>query len=127
VSEATTKFGREFHLILQMALEIAEYEILKYVNPQDLLCLRILTIEFHDMKLWIQNTFYLRFLFPAFSKLFEHFDVVNPRAHNSSHTFCFKGFFMPSALELKFHRKDSLLSQMGRRQLPSLLDFFDPL
>lgn len=127
VSQATTKFGGNVDLLLQMDIEGAEYEILNYVNPQDLCRFRILAIEFHDMELWVQNTFYSRTLLPVFSKLLEHFDVVHSRAHNSSHTFYYKGFFIPSALELTFHRKDRLVARNGYRQLPSPLDFVDQL
>ena len=127
VTLATTKFGGDVDFMLQMDIEGAEYEILNYAKPEDLIRFRILAIEFHDMELWVQNAFYARTLFPVFSKLLEHFDVVHSRAHNSSHTFRYKGYFIPSALELTFHRKDRLLSQNGYRQLPSILDFVDEL
>lgn len=127
VSLATSKMGSTVDFTLQMDIEGAEYEILKYANPKDLLRFRILAIEFHDMELWVQNSFYARTLEPVFSKLLANFDVVHSRSHNSSHTFYYKGFFIPSALELTFHRKDRLLSKKGHRQLPSPLDFVDPL
>jgi len=127
VSQATARHGDNVDFTLQMDIEGAEYEILKYANPDDLLRFRILAIEFHDMELWVQNTFYSRTLLPVFTKLLEHFDVVHSRAHNSSHTFRYKGYFIPSALELTFHRKDRLVAQNGYRQLPSELDFIDIL
>lgn len=123
VSIATSRFGRDVDFMLQMDIEGAEYEILNYMKPEDLLRFRILAIEFHDMELWIQNTFYSRTLLPVFNKLLEHFDVVYSRANNSSHTFRYKGFFIPSALELTFHRKDRLVSENGYRQMPSIVDF----
>ncbi|CAN2170738.1 Methyltransferase FkbM [Candidatus Nanopelagicaceae bacterium] len=127
VTLATVKLGDEADFMLQMDIEGAEYEILKYIKTQDLLRFRILAIEFHDMELWVQNAFYSRTVDPIFSKLLEYFDVVHSRSHNSSHTFYYKGFFIPSALELTFHRKDRSSSQNGFRQLPSVLDYVDPL
>ena len=125
VSMATGKWGPREDLILQMDIEGAEYEILKYINPEDLLRFRIVSIEFHDMELWVQNSFYARTLLPVFSKLLEVFDVVHSRANNSSHTFSYKGYFIPSTLELTFHRKDRLISRNGYRSMPSILDFVD--
>lgn len=127
VSQATARYGNKVDFILQMDIEGAEYEILKYANPNDLLRFIILAIEFHDMELWIQNAFYSRTILPVLNKLLEHFDVVHSRAHNSSHTFRYKGFFIPSALELTFHRKDRQVVNNGFRQLPSELDFIDNL
>lgn len=126
VTLATAKLGGA-DFMLQMDIEGAEYEILKYIKTQDLLRFRILAIEFHDMELWVQNAFYSRTVDPIFSKLLEHFDIVHSRSHNSSHTFYYKGFFIPSALELTFHRKDRLVARNGYRQLPSTLDFVDNL
>jgi len=60
VSQATTKFGVDVDFMLQMDIEGAEYEILNYVNPQDLLRFRILAIEIYDMDIWVQNKFYSR-------------------------------------------------------------------
>lgn len=111
-----------YELMLQMDIEGAEYEILKYINPKDLLRFRIMAIEFHDMELWIQNAFFRRTVEPIFDKLLEHFDVVYSRANNTNHTFYYKGYFIPSALEMTFHRKDRLLFKNGYRKLPSDLD-----
>jgi hypothetical protein len=127
LSLATEKLGSEEDFILQMDIEGAEYEILKYVEPKDLSRFRIIAIEFHDMELWVQNAFYARTLLPIFSKLLEKFDVVHSRANNSSHTFYYKDYFIPSTLELTFHRKDRLVSRNGEREMPSDLDFVDAL
>jgi len=127
VSQATARYRNNVDFILQMDIEGAEYEILKYANSNDLLRFRILAIEFHDMELWVQNAFYARTILPVLTKLLEHFDVVHSRAHNSSHTFYYKGFFIPSDLELTFHRKDRQVARNGYRQLPSELDFIDSL
>ena len=127
VTQATARYGNNVDFTLQMDIEGAEYEILKYAKSNDLQRFRILAIEFHDMELWIQNAFYSRTILPVLTKLLEHFDVVHSRAHNSSHTFRYKGFFIPSALELTFHRKDRMIAQNRYRKLPSELDFIDNL
>jgi|688.fasta_scaffold89745_4 hypothetical protein len=125
VSLATTMFGKDVDFMLQMDIEGAEYEILKQTNPQNLLRFRILAIEFHDIELWCQNVFFSTTLLPIFDILLKYFDVVHSRSNNSSHTFSYKGYFMPSALELTFHRKDRSVSKNGYRVLPSILDFID--
>lgn len=125
ISEASNRWGHNIDFLLQMDIEGAEYEILSSLHPDDLTRFRILSIEFHDMELWVQNSFFAKTLSPAFSTLLKHFDVVHSRANNTSHTFRYKGFFIPSALELTFHRKDRLISRNGYRQLPSVLDFVE--
>jgi hypothetical protein len=123
VSRATKRYGENIDFMLQMDIDGPEYEILKYVSPQDLLRFRIIVVEFHDLDLWVQNAYFESTCLPIFSKLIEYFDVVHSSANNDSHTFRYKKFFMPTGLELTFHRKDRLISRNGHTQLPSVLDF----
>jgi len=125
VLRADEIYGTESEYMLQMDIEGAEFECLLYAKRSDLLRFRILAIEFHDMELWVQNSFFSKTLMPIFTKLLNEFDVVHSRANNHAHTFIYKGYFIPSALELTFHRKDRSKFQAGFRDLPSELDIFN--
>ncbi len=125
IVKADEIYGSNSDLMLQMDIEGAEFECLLYVKRSDLLRFRIIAIEFHDMELWVQNSFFAKTLMPIFNKLLNDFDVVHSRANNHAHTFFYKGYFIPSALELTFHRKDRSKSYAGFRNLPSELDIFN--
>ena len=122
VSQAALKYGEDADLLLQMDIEGAEFDCLKWVEERDLDKFRILAIEFHDMELWVQNSFFTRTIEPVFERLLERFDVVHSRANNHARTFFYKGYFIPSALELTFHRKDRFKGPREARHLPTELD-----
>ena len=119
VSDMKNRFGENVELMLQMDIEGSEYECLYWAEESDLANFRILAIEFHDMELWIQNSHFVRRIEPIFQKLLKQFDVVHSNSNNHSHTFYYKGRFVPSALELTFHRKDrSMLTRTPSRKSP---------
>jgi len=124
IADWTKKYGLvdSYPYLLTMDIEGAEVEVINSLSEEDLLKIRVATIEFHYLhSLHTQvNTEYTRGLFMAIERLSKYFDVVHMKPNNHC------PFDLPSLTSKKRLTaytcvEVTFLSKMMRRHSPRML------
>jgi hypothetical protein len=109
-------------IIGQIDIEGGEYSLLSAISLEDLLKLRIIVVEFHEIDRWIQKRFYTDTLIPLFEKLFFTHDLVHFHVNRFGGSFRYKSLKIPKVVELTLHRKDRSKGNYGYSNIPHILD-----
>lgn len=107
--------------ILQMDIEGAEYAVLLDSDPQLLRRFRIIIVEFHGLEaLFDISAFELINL--TFVKLLRDFELVHIHPNNVCPVIGCQGFYVPTAIECTFLRKDRVSRKVPTTTFPHALD-----
>lgn len=116
-------------LILQMDIEMAEWECLRNISLQTLEKFRILVIEFHGIESIMDGKRLTSMIIPVFEKLAILFDIVHVHGNNCCGTFAIQNHVFPKVAEFTFHNKNrrafrtsSTFTGLEFRKVPHTLD-----
>lgn len=109
-------------IILKIDIEGEEYPILANISDQNLRKVRILVIEFHDLRNLRSNSF-LSFFEKIFSRLDNFFYPCHLHINNSSKVKKINNLQIPDMIEMTFIRKDRITNFSNKySKLPHILD-----
>ena len=107
---------------LKIDIEGDEYLILSSISDENLKKIRILVIEFHDLR-YLRNYFFFKTFEKIISRLNQIFYVCHLHVNNSSEVKNIGGFNIPDMLEITLIRKDRVNFFSGvYAEIPHKLD-----
>jgi hypothetical protein len=121
--EDVSHFEPDMDFILQMDIEGAEYNNIKYIDIKNLIKFRIIVIEIHFLNFLKYEDFCEKYFFPALEKINYYFSCVHGHPNNCCGEIDYgDGLIVPKVLELTFHRKDRIRLGNSKLTLPHVLD-----
>ena len=109
-------------IILKIDIEGDEYSILANISDQNLKKVRILIIEFHDLRNLRSNSF-LSFFEKILARLDNHFYPCHLHVNNTSKIKNINDIKIPDMIEMTFIRKDRITNFSNKfTKLPHILD-----
>ena len=113
--------GSEDHLLLQMDIEGAEYEVFLNASEALLQRFRIIVCEFHYLDRLLEKAFY-PIAATVFAKLLKTHACVHNHPNNHTGSIRTKDIVLPPCMELTFLRNDRLEDPQPARVFPHPLD-----
>lgn len=108
-------------MILQMDIEGSEYDIILNAEKETLNKFRIIVIEFHSFEqIFTYGGFKL--LNNTFEKLLQNHSIIHIHPNNIIDTFNYKGYEIPTGLEMTFLRNDRIKNRTFIKNFPNKLD-----
>ena len=109
-------------IILKIDIEGDEYSILANISDKNLKKIRILVIEFHDLRN-LRNNSFLSFFEKIFSRIDSSFYPCHLHINNSSKIKKISNLKIPDMIEMTFIRKDRITNFSNEfSKLPHILD-----
>ena len=113
---------KDREIILKIDIEGDEYSILANISDQNLKKVRILIIEFHDLRNLRSNSF-LSFFEKILTRLDNYFYACHLHVNNTSKIKNINDIKIPDMIEMTFIRKDRITNFSNKfTKLPHTLD-----
>lgn len=108
-------------LIMQMDIEGEEYQTLLSLKEDNLKKIRILILEFHNLR-EIKNIFFYKIVKTVLEKLTKYFYVCHIHPNNTCGLNMISNIPVPNAIEVTFIRKDRVKKIKYNKNFPHPLD-----
>lgn len=108
-------------LMLQMDIEGAEYDVLKFTPREVLRRFRVMVVEFHGLDL-LTSQWIFRSRARVFRKLAQDFLPVHIHANNCCGCFMLGQYRVPRVLEMTYLRRDRVFGPLEQSAIPHAAD-----